>query len=170
MYFLPIWAKTLHQKTILYILSISFSFQILLRKSLSIFVFFRYEIMKNCWKVIPSNRPTFSQIWQDLHDMLADNEVSSCMHRLFALYYNRNTLKIQNSWPKNKSKILNFRFQILSFTVNLIYWLCFFLKHTRARSDRKNLFITHWLLSKKNINCPSCSCFQIRRSPTVIKL
>jgi hypothetical protein len=78
--------------------------------------------MKNCWKVIPSNRPTFSQIWQDLHDMLADNEVSSCMHRLFALYYNRNTLKIQNSWPKNKSKILNFRFQILSFTVNLIYW------------------------------------------------
>ncbi|CAB3987332.1 Hypothetical predicted protein [Paramuricea clavata] len=32
--------------------------------------------MKNCWKVSPSNRPTFSQIWQDLHDMLADNEKS----------------------------------------------------------------------------------------------
>ncbi|CAB4000149.1 Hypothetical predicted protein [Paramuricea clavata] len=30
--------------------------------------------MTNCWKVDPKHRPTFSEIWQDLNDMLSDDE------------------------------------------------------------------------------------------------
>ena len=36
---------------------------------------FRYEIMSNCWKVNPKERPTFPEIFQALRDMLDDNEV-----------------------------------------------------------------------------------------------
>ena len=35
----------------------------------------RYEIMTNCWKVVEKERPTFSEIWQNLNDMMADEEV-----------------------------------------------------------------------------------------------
>ena len=45
------------------------------------FSFFRslpisYEIMTRCWNAEPKERPTFAEIYEQLHNMLMNNEVN----------------------------------------------------------------------------------------------
>ena len=45
----------------------------------------RYEMMKNCWKAEPNERPTFEELRDILNNMLNDDEVNKSDRKMWRL-------------------------------------------------------------------------------------